>query len=51
MFSWWPKKADAKREAEREAYLKRLWEVLDDCTRPPRRAHVPQIPQPEPSHK
>ena len=32
MFSWWPKKADPKREADREAYIKRLYEVLENCT-------------------
>ncbi len=49
MFRWWPKKADRKREDERQAYLKRLWEVLDDCTKPPRRSHISQIAPPDAS--
>ena len=49
MFNLWPNKKARKREEERQAYLKRVWEVLDECTRPPRRNHISQMTPPEPS--
>ena len=43
MLGWVSKKDRSELEKVRAAYLKRMWEVLEDCTGPRHTGHPSQI--------
>lgn len=49
MFSWWPTRSRVRIEKLDAAYLRRMCEVLENCTEPRHQDHVSEGTPPEPS--